>query len=56
MEVDDDWFSPRRPTALGEVLAGQAAGRRAAGDLTLYCSVGLTGTEPLLAAELLSLA
>lgn len=54
VEADDDWFSPRRPDALSAVLAGQVAGRRAAGDLTLYCSVGLTGTEPLLAAELLS--
>lgn len=54
VEVDDDWFSTRRPTALGAVLSGVAAGRRDAADLTLYCSVGVTGTEPLLAAELLS--
>lgn len=54
--ADDDWFSSRRPTDLAAVVAGTAPGRGARDELTLYCSAGLTGTEPLLAADLLSAA
>ena len=38
---------------LGDVLAGRAPGRRSPGELTLFVSAGLAGTEVLLAAEVL---
>lgn len=42
-------------TELGAVLAGDAPGRTAPGQLTLFSSVGLAGTEVALAAELAAL-
>ncbi|MFG2597970.1 ornithine cyclodeaminase family protein [Streptomyces sp. NPDC048462] len=41
-----------RMTDLGAVLAGAAAGRTGPGQITLYCSTGLAGTEVALAAAL----
>lgn len=38
---------------LGPVVAGERAGRRDPDDVTLFCSVGLAGTEVVLAADLL---
>jgi ornithine cyclodeaminase len=34
--------------ALGAVIAGDAAGRRSPDEVTLFCSVGLAGTEVFL--------
>jgi ornithine cyclodeaminase len=42
----------KRLTALGAVVCGAVPGRRHEGDVTLFCSVGLAGTEVLLAAAL----
>jgi ornithine cyclodeaminase/alanine dehydrogenase-like protein (mu-crystallin family) len=41
-----------RLTGLGSVIAGTAPGRTDAGQVTLFCSVGLAGTEVHLLAEL----
>lgn len=38
---------------LGPFVAGDRVGRREADDVTLFCSVGLAGTEVVLAADLL---
>jgi ornithine cyclodeaminase/alanine dehydrogenase-like protein (mu-crystallin family) len=38
---------------LADIVAGRAAGRRSASDLTLFCSVGLAGTEVAVADALL---
>ncbi|GAA3184577.1 MULTISPECIES: ornithine cyclodeaminase family protein [Streptomyces] len=43
-----------RLVPLGALLDGAAPGRQHPDDVTLYCSVGLAGTEPLLAAALLA--
>jgi alanine dehydrogenase len=43
-----------RMTALGAVVAGRAPGRQSAQDLTMFCSVGLAGTEVALASALLA--
>ena len=39
-------------TDLGAIVAGTAQGRQGQDDITLYCSVGLAGTEVLLAQRL----
>jgi ornithine cyclodeaminase len=38
---------------LHQVLAGEAPGRTSPDQITLFCSVGLAGTEIVLAAEVL---
>lgn len=38
-----------RMIALGDIIAGKRPGRRAAGQRTLFCSVGLAGTEVVVA-------
>ena len=43
---------PASLTPLSAVVAGQARGRASPADITVYCSVGLAGTEVLLAAAL----
>lgn len=43
-----------RLVSLGSVLDGSAAGRSGPGQVTLYCSVGLAGTEVYLLAALAS--
>lgn len=40
-----------RMRELGRVLTGQAVGRESSGERTLFCSVGLAGTEVALAHE-----
>lgn len=40
----------RRLTELSDILAGKAPGRQAADDITLFCSVGLAGTEVAVAS------
>lgn len=47
------WFSDHLPDHLGSVLTGDALGRTAPGDMTLYCSTGLAGSEIVLADRLL---
>jgi ornithine cyclodeaminase len=42
----------RELTHLGAVICGEAPGRGAADDLTLHCSVGLAGSEVVLAERL----
>jgi ornithine cyclodeaminase/alanine dehydrogenase-like protein (mu-crystallin family) len=44
---------PEALVSLSEVLLGRAPGRRSPEDITLYCSVGLAGSEVLLAQRLL---
>jgi ornithine cyclodeaminase/alanine dehydrogenase-like protein (mu-crystallin family) len=45
---------PRRELIdLGAVINGTAGGRSSPRDITLHCSVGLAGTELILAALLL---
>lgn len=39
--------------ALADLVAGQAPGRQAQDEVTLYCSIGLAGTEVALATRLL---
>ncbi len=43
---------PASLTPLSAIVAGQAPGRASPADITVYCSVGLAGTEVLLAATL----
>lgn len=50
-----DWFASEPPDELAAHVEGSAP-RRGPDDVTLYCSLGLTGTEPLLAHALLSAA
>jgi ornithine cyclodeaminase len=45
-----------RMTQLEDVVGGQQSGRFSAEDITLFCSVGLSGTEVVLADALLRLA
>jgi ornithine cyclodeaminase/alanine dehydrogenase-like protein (mu-crystallin family) len=45
---------PGRLTPLSAVVAAQVPGRASPADITVYCSVGLAGTEVLLAAALFS--
>ena len=48
-------LSTRNMVELGKVLAGTAAGRGDDDQVTLFCSVGLAGTEVVLAADLAGL-
>ena len=41
---------------MGEVISGAAAGRTSDDQVTLFCSLGLAGTEVALADRLLELA
>ncbi|MGP5395423.1 hypothetical protein [Arthrobacter rhombi] len=51
----DPFFAdPGSLVALGEVLLGKVPGRRNAEDITVHCSVGLAGSEVLLASRLLA--
>ena len=45
-----------RMVELGDIVAGREAGRTSPDDLTLFCSVGLAGTEVVLADTALTLA
>lgn len=45
-----------RLTPLDQIVAGKAPGRTSADDICLFCSVGLAGTEVVLANELLKRA
>jgi ornithine cyclodeaminase len=45
-----------RMVDLSDIIAGKQAGRSSPTDLTLFCSVGLAGTEVVLANEALRLA
>ncbi|KPH07791.1 ornithine cyclodeaminase family protein [Rhizobium acidisoli] len=42
-----------RMADLANIIAGKAAGRRSAEDITLFCSVGLAGTEVVVASAIL---
>lgn len=42
-----------RVQTLGALITGRAAGRQAASDITLFCSVGLAGSEVVLGERLL---
>jgi ornithine cyclodeaminase len=44
---------PAALISLGDVVTGRSPRRRAAEDITLYCSVGLAGSEVILAQHLL---
>ena len=44
-----------RMVALSEIVLGKQSGRLSSNDVTLFCSVGLAGTEVVLAAEALRL-
>jgi ornithine cyclodeaminase len=50
------WTRGRAAVSLGEVAAGTSAGRVSPEDVTCYASVGLAGTEVLLARRVLDLA
>lgn len=45
-----------RIVELGDIVAGKQQGRAADSDITLFCSVGLSGTEVVLADEALRLS
>jgi ornithine cyclodeaminase len=45
-------FAERRVTGLGAVVAGAAAGRSSPEQITVFCSVGLAGTEVAVAGAL----
>jgi ornithine cyclodeaminase/alanine dehydrogenase-like protein (mu-crystallin family) len=45
--------APQRLTSLADVLLGRTPGRRQAQDITVHCSVGLAGSEIVLAERLL---
>ncbi|MCW2691952.1 MAG: ornithine cyclodeaminase/mu-crystallin [Mycobacterium sp.] len=48
------YFTGDRPlVALGDVLVGAAQGRRSPEDITVFCSVGLAGSEVAIAQRLL---
>ncbi|MBP2445284.1 ornithine cyclodeaminase/alanine dehydrogenase-like protein (mu-crystallin family) [Rhizobium leguminosarum] len=38
---------------LADIIAGKAAGRGSLGETTLFCSVGLAGTEVVVASAIL---
>ena len=44
-----------RMADLAEIIAGRAGGRRSPDDVTLFCSVGLAGTEVVVASAILDL-
>jgi ornithine cyclodeaminase len=41
---------------LADIVAGRAPGRQTADDISLFCSVGLAGTEVMVAAAILAAA
>ncbi len=45
-------FAGQPVTHLGAVLAGAAAARSSPGQITIFCSIGLAGTEVAVAAAL----
>lgn len=47
------WTAGREATSLGAIVSGAAPGRLSQDDITLYASVGLAGTEVLLAQHVL---
>jgi alanine dehydrogenase len=49
----EPFFTSRELTHLGAVVAGERPGRTSEDDVTLYCSVGLAGSEVVLADALL---
>jgi alanine dehydrogenase len=49
-----EFFTTRALTHLGAVAAGDHPGRTREGDITLYCSTGLAGSEAVMAELLLS--
>jgi ornithine cyclodeaminase len=51
---DQPWTGGRTPTPLGDILTGRQPGRRHDDDITLYASVGLSGTEVLFAHHVLT--
>jgi ornithine cyclodeaminase len=51
-----DEHDRNRMVELGDIIAGKQVGRSSPTDLTLFCSVGLAGTEVVLANEALRLA
>ncbi|MBM9469646.1 ornithine cyclodeaminase family protein [Nakamurella leprariae] len=54
--ADRPWTRGRPATSLGEIATGRVPGRAGADDITLYASVGLAGTEVLLARHVLRLS
>lgn len=40
---------------LADIMAAKAAGRGSLGDTTLFCSVGLAGTEVVVASAILDM-
>jgi len=51
----DPFFTdPAALIPLSAVVAGEMAGRTTAADITVHCSVGLAGTEVIIAAALLA--
>jgi ornithine cyclodeaminase/alanine dehydrogenase-like protein (mu-crystallin family) len=53
---DAPWTGGRVADSLGEILIGAVPGRVSPDDITLYASVGLAGTEVLLARRILDRA
>jgi ornithine cyclodeaminase len=49
----EPFFTSRPLIHVGAVLDGRSPGRRSDGDITLYCSTGLAGSEVVMAAALL---
>ena len=47
------FVDPTALVSLGDVATGRSPGRQTAEDITLYCSVGLAGSEVVLAQQLL---
>jgi alanine dehydrogenase len=52
--LDSPWTGGRVAISLGEILVGASPGRVSRDDITLYASVGLSGTEVLLASRILN--
>jgi alanine dehydrogenase len=50
----EPFFTSRPLIHVGAVLDGRSPGRRSDGDITLYCSTGLAGSEVVMAAALLT--
>jgi alanine dehydrogenase len=44
-----------RMADLADIMAGKTAGRGSPGDTTLFCSVGLAGTEVVVASAILDM-
>lgn len=52
-DEQERWFSERGLDHLGGIAANELRGRTSDGDVTLFCSTGLAGTEVVLADALL---